>query len=160
MNDVDPRFNGEADGQVWYARTAFGNPDANGTRAGVTREVIVATSAVADERTLAVSDKYVPGRVVLDVSQASSQNESLYQQFSVISDATDVVDGALGSQTPPITLYAGTYSLTASLADSNGNAPASPGTTCTEPITIDASSDVTFFAKFSAKGCAWSPTDK
>ena len=69
MNDVDPRFNGEADGQVWYGRTVYGAPDANGTTAGVTREVSVATSAIVDERTLAVSDKYLPARVVLDVSQ-------------------------------------------------------------------------------------------
>ena len=149
MNDVDPRFNGEADGQVWYGRTAYGPPDANGTTAGVTREVSVATSAIVDERTLAVSDKYLPARVVLDVSQSGLQPENASAKFSIVDGATDVVSGDLGMQTPPILLYAATYTLKASLA----------ATTCSEPIAVAASSDVTFFAKFSRNGCQWQPTD-
>jgi len=149
MNDVDPRFNGEADGQVWYGRTAYGQPDAYGTTAGVTREVSVATSAIVDERTLAVSDKYLPGRVVLDVSQSGLQPENTTAQFAIVDGATDVVSGDLGMQTPPITIYAATYTLKASLA----------ATTCSEQIAVAAGSDVTFFAKFSKNSCRWQPTD-
>lgn len=150
MNDVDPRFNGEASGQVWYGRTAYGEADANGTRAGVTREVVVATSAIADERTLAVSDKYVPGRVVLDVSQPNPQTASPTPQFSVLDGTTEVVAGDLGMQTPPITLYAATYTLKA----------AAGSISCSDQISIDPSSDVSFYAKFSKNGCEWDRTDQ
>ena len=159
MNDVDPRFSGESSGQVWYARTTFGTPDADGIRAGVSREVTVATSAVVDERTLAVSSKYVPGRIVLDVSRASIQSNSATPQFSVTDGTTVVVDGALGMETPPITLFPGPYSLQASAADGGGGGAASPGPSCDLPITVDAGSDLTFFATLAKNGCQWSATD-
>jgi hypothetical protein len=148
MNDVDPRFTGEGSGQVWYGRTAYGSPDADGTTAGVSREVAITSSAVVDERTLAVSDKYEPGRVVLDGSTGSSAI-SASPQFTVLDGTTEVVSGALGMQTPPITLYAAPYSLVASLA----------GTKCTDQVTIDASSDVSFVATFRASSCNWAVAD-
>ena len=159
INDVDPRFNGESTGQVWYARTTFGTPDADGTRAGVSREVSVASSAVVDERTLAVSPKYMPGRIVLDVGRASVQPNSATPQFSVTDGTTVVVDGALGMETPPVTLLSGAYSLHASVTDGGGNGAASPHPTCDLSITIDAGSDQTFFASFAKNNCLWNPTD-
>jgi len=155
MNDVDPRFNGEATGQVWYARTAYGPVDTDGTVGGVTREVKVATSAIVDERTLAVSDKYTPGRVVFDVAESAYSQPPASPQFRVSDDTSEYVEGALDNQTPPVALFPSTYTLTAWLADASASPSSSPSQTCVEQVTIEASSDVAYTATFSKSGCQW-----
>jgi hypothetical protein len=149
MNDVDPRFIGQGGGQVWYARTTLAVLDSNGTAGGTVRVVSVPTSTVVDERALAVSDQYVPGRVVLDASQPSNSTGSSSPQYGVSEDGVEVLNGPLGMQTPPITLYAGPYTMTASLGK----------TTCTDKVAITASRDVSFSAAFTQNSCKWSPTN-
>jgi len=153
INDVDPRFLGQASGIVWYMRLAKTPSATDGLNEGIVRLVSDESSTVVDELPLAVSSDYKPARLILDADPGTGDSQNAYTQYSITFGANTLSDGQLGLGTAPLALAAGAYELYASLSDSNGQSVAGPK--CDQPITLTISANVSYLATFTVSKCDW-----
>ena len=153
LNSVDPRQLGKGTGTVWLVRVAQ-SPASDGTAAGTVRLISDSDGSVLAELPLSVDAGYDPGRLLLD-SHYSDNTVDTRPQFKLLDGSTVLAGGTLNSQTAPIAVEAGSYTLDAYLVD----APQASGATCNKSISVAAGVEVGYKAAFSGSSCTWTTFD-
>ena len=154
LNDVDPRFVGEGQGNVWYVRLISGPPDADGIAPG--KDVLIddATGAVVTTMPLSVDPSYGPARVTID-TDGQVPGPLGQARFWVSAEGAVVAHGRLDSSLAPLALEPGDYTVLA-LGDT-GAIMASPKLPqCSLDLSVAAGDNVAFYADWpGGADCTW-----
>lgn len=150
LNEVDPRFTGQGQGNLWYVRLISGAPDADGVAPG--KDVLIddATGTVVTTMPLSVDPAYSPARLVLDQNGYSGSGAAR-PRYEVSVDGRIVANNWLDSSSTPLALEVGAYDVRAYL----GTETTDLGDTfsCEQPVAL--AGDVAYYADYANGGCIW-----
>ncbi len=153
LNDVDPRFIGQGEHNVWYVRLISGPADADGIAPG--KDVLVddATGTVVTTMPLAVDPGYQPARIVLD-SKGWDGGNGPRPVFTVGNADGTVAQGWLDSSSTPMAIEPADYTVHGFIGP-QGRDPVF-GRTCNLQLTLAVGDDVAYYADWPERGdCTW-----